>query len=93
MSTRTKRDTSETAILSRVFGSSRELLSPDLARYLLGLRFDSEDQARIHELADKNQEGRISPQELQELDGYVRIGDLLAILQSQARKTLKSNLP
>ena len=41
-------------------------------------------------LARKNREGRISCAELNELDSYVKAGDLLAILQSKARKLLKA---
>jgi hypothetical protein len=44
----------------------------------------------MHELSLKSQEGRISAQELDELDSYITAGDLLALLQSKARKTLKS---
>jgi hypothetical protein len=43
----------------------------------------------MHDLARRNQEGRISPAELAELDSYVKVGDLLALLQSKARRTLK----
>ena len=43
----------------------------------------------MHELARKNQEGRISAEELAELDGYVTVADLLGILKSKARQRLK----
>jgi hypothetical protein len=45
----------------------------------------------MHNLAVKSQEGRLSPEELAELDSYIKVGDLLAILQSKARKVLKKS--
>jgi hypothetical protein len=45
----------------------------------------------MHELAVKNKQGRISTEERDELDSYIKVGDLLAILQSKARKILKKS--
>ena len=61
----------------------------ELARHVLRLGFAERDRARMHELAVKNQEGEISPAERQELDNFVKVGDLLAVLQSKARLSLK----
>ena len=81
---------SEVTILSKVFLRNRGGLTKDQARYLAGLGFSDEDKERMKELARKNREGRISTAELDELDSYVKAGDLLAILQSKARKLLKA---
>jgi hypothetical protein len=81
---------SEAAIFSRVFADGRRSLTPELARHILTLEFGDDDKARMHELAVKNQEGRISPEELRDLDSYIKIADLLAILQSKARKLLRT---
>jgi len=83
-------ETSEAGIFCRVFANGRQAMTSELARHIVALGFSPEDKARMHELAAKNQEGRISPEELQELDNYIRVGDLLAILQSRARRTLKA---
>lgn len=69
--------------------SSNHGLSSGLARTLLDLKFSEKERERMHELAMKNQEGKLSKQEGEELDNYVKVGDLLAILQSKARKLLK----
>ncbi len=91
MSTRTSlTSTSEAAIFSRVFADGRNCLTPELARHILTLEFNDDDKARMHELAVKNQEGRISPEELLDLDSYVKVADLVAILQSKARKLLRT---
>lgn len=80
--------TSEAAIFARLWETDRGRLSPALARHILKLRFSATDQTRMHELAVKNQEGKLSAAELAELDTYVRVGDLLALLQSKARQRL-----
>ena len=81
--------TARAIIFSRIFESSREGISPELARYILGLGFSTEDSSRMRELAAKNRRGEISYQELEELDNYITAGDILAIWQSQARQALK----
>jgi hypothetical protein len=87
--THTQANASEAAILSRVLTNGENGPSRELARHILNVTFTDADKARMHELAEKNQEGTISPEELQELDNYVNVGDLLAILQSKARMALK----
>lgn len=64
-------------------------LTRPLARHLLKLSFPAADEQRMRDLADKNREGEITPAELAELDQYVRVGTLLSILQSRARKLLR----
>jgi hypothetical protein len=81
--------TSGVTIFSRIFESSVEGISPELARYILQLGFSTEDRARMRELAAKNRHGDISHQELEELDNYITAGDILAIWQSKARLALK----
>jgi hypothetical protein len=82
-------DSSEAAIFGRVLRNGRQELTPQLARYLLGLAFSEEDKARMHALAVKNQDGALSPGEREELANYVKVGHLVAILQSKARKALR----
>ena len=56
-----KRDaTSEIAIFGRLIKADGTDLSRELARYILTLGFDEEDQNRMSELAQKNQEGSLS---------------------------------
>ena len=81
--------TSGATVFSRIFESNREGISPELARYILGLGFSTEDRSRMRELAAKNRRGDISHQELEELDNYITAGDILAIWQSKARWALK----
>ena len=81
--------TSEVAILARVLGNERGRLSSTMARYLLNLGFGDEDKARMHDLAVRNQNDALSPNEKQELLAYGKAGTLLSILKSKARRTLR----
>jgi hypothetical protein len=84
-----RNENSEAAIFARLWDAGTRRLSPGLARHVLKLRFSDQDKTRMHELAEKNQAGKLSPAECAELDNYVKVADLLAILQSKARKRLK----
>ena len=54
-------------------------------RDLLRLRADASVQSRIDELADKCDQGSLTPDELSEYETYVRFGNFIAILQAKAR--------
>jgi hypothetical protein len=58
--TETKTSAREAAIFSRIFTNGTKAMTPELARYVLGLTFGDEDKVRMHELAVKNQEGELS---------------------------------
>jgi hypothetical protein len=81
--------TSEIAIFGRLIRSNDGDLTRDLAHYILTLGFDEKDQARMRELAERNQEGALTEEEQEELHNYVQVGHLLALLHSKARKSLK----
>jgi hypothetical protein len=73
------------AIFARLWETEDGRMPRLLARLVLRLGFRDRDKARMHELAVKNQDGSISPPELEELDDYIEAGDLMALLQSKAR--------
>jgi hypothetical protein len=84
-----KTKTSELAIFSRLLSNHKREMSPRLARYILTLGFRPKEQAHMAELAVRNQGGRLSEGEREELMNYVKAGHLLALLHSKARKALK----
>jgi len=84
----TKSDKSAAAIFSRVWEGSMSL-PLSVARYLVRIGFSDEDKARMHDLAARNRQGQLTVAEVEELDNYVKVGDLLGILQSKARRVLK----
>jgi hypothetical protein len=59
------------------------------ARFILSLTFNEEAERRVHELLTKNPEGRISPDEKEDLDYLVKANTHLSTLQSRARLFLK----
>ena len=79
----------EDAILARVIQPDRDDFPLAAARVLLKLEVGSDDRQRMHELAVKNQEGKLSSTERKELDGYLRIGRLIDLLSARARLSLK----
>jgi uncharacterized protein YnzC (UPF0291/DUF896 family) len=80
---------SEAAILGRLIRPDNGDLRAPAARALLAIRFDSHDLERMHELAVKNQEDRLSPQEKAEMENYRRVSFLLDLIHSKARRSLK----
>jgi hypothetical protein len=92
MGTKTTDQTgSDVALFGRLLAADRGDLAPDLARYILTLDFSSEDKARMHDLAVRNQSGSLPAAEYDDLQSYVKVGHLLALLQSKARKSLKQS--
>lgn len=79
----------EAAILTRVIQPDQDDLPLAAARAFLKLNFPAEDRERMHELAVKNQAGKLTATERQELEGYLRIGRLLDLLGAKARLSLK----
>jgi hypothetical protein len=66
-------------------------LSRDAARYLLSLRFDDSDVFRMNELSEMARTGALGTSDAAELDSYIHVGNLLAVMQSKARSALKAS--
>ena len=79
----------EVAILGRILEGEGRAMTPELARYILGLGFNHDEKARMQELAAKNQEGALTPAEREELLAFANAGCLLGILQSRARRAMR----
>ena len=79
----------EAAILARMIQSDERELTPDAAQYLLSMKLPALDEDRVNELSARVQRGLLTEAESQELDSYLHIGSLLAVLQSKARRLLK----
>lgn len=85
MSTDTSTSSSTVAIFARLFDPDRIELSPDLAAMLLKITFDQQDRDRMHELAARNREAGLTPEEEAELDSYLQVGCLLDVMHARAR--------
>ena len=89
MSSQVITSNTEAAILGRLFRADRSM-NAEVAEYLLSIDFEANDIERMNFLAERAQEGRLTPGETAELDSYLRIGSLLSIMQSKARRLLHS---
>jgi hypothetical protein len=77
--------------LDRLLDPVGRCLSEEAARELANLRADEETQARVRELAEKCNEGTLSPEERAAYESYVLAADIVAILQVKARARLKNS--
>ena len=80
-------DSAHTAF-ERVLAAVGQCLDRQSAEALLRLRTDKEMQGRIEELADKSTEGTLTPEEREEYEALIRVGNFVAILQARARRLL-----
>jgi len=81
--------TSEAALWGRLLDPVDPELSAEAAHYLLTLRFPQPDIDRMHELAKKARAGTLTIEEQIEVDNYERVGHVLSLMKSKARKALK----
>ncbi len=79
----------DTSILTQLLEPIRQCMTLELAQRIAELRASPEAQARLDELADKCNEGVLTPEEAAEYDSYVDAIDLIAVLQAQARDVLR----
>ena len=89
MSQETTAIESGTTILSRVLEAHATHFTPEVAQAMLQLKFDQVDIDRMHDLAEKNRQGRLTDAEWQVLQNYLLVGHLLDLLHSKARLALK----
>lgn len=74
--------------VTQLLDSFTACLTPAAAKRVVAFRADAGTQARIAALAEKCNEGELTPQERREYEGYVRAIDFISILQAKARKVL-----
>jgi hypothetical protein len=66
-------------------------LSAAASRAILALDFTPDDKDRMRQLSAKAREGSLTAEEQAEIDNYERVGHLLNIMQSKARRSLKAH--
>jgi hypothetical protein len=80
------------SVLERLLDPATRCLTPESARALVALRADAVTQARIAELAERCNEGRLGTEDRREYETYVQVGNLIAILQAKARLLLRETM-
>ena len=89
-----KRDNRRVAAISyldRLLDPLTDVLTPEVARAVLGLHADPELEARIAELRSKANEGTLTPVEDTEYKDFVEAVDLISIIQTKARRFLANH--
>ena len=76
-------------IWGRVIKYSWKELDPRSARAVLKMGLMESDQQRIERLARRGREGKLSAAERNELNSYVHVARVLAMMHSRARKFVK----
>lgn len=79
----------EAVILRRAIEPERPTLSAAAARALLAIDFSPTDKSRMRDLAARARACALTAAEQAEIDTYGRVGSLLSILRSKARRSLK----
>lgn len=80
-----KRNTGAGLLLDRILEPVSSSLNEEAARKLLDLKADRKTQARVAKLADKCNEGDLTPDEHREYELYLMAGHFVAILKAKAR--------
>ena len=71
--------------LAKILDPVVRCFTPEVAKRVAEIRADPDVQARIEKLADRCNEGTITPEELAEYDAYIQAMDVLALLQKKAK--------
>ena len=74
-----------TAVLDEMLEPVTRAFSRDVAEALVGIKASESAQERIAELAEKCNEGLLTPTERAEYESYVSAVDLISVLQAKAR--------
>jgi len=76
------------AILNEMLEPVSRSLGLKTARALAALRVGARTRARVEKLAEKCNEGTLTPKERAEYEAYIQAGTLIGILQAKARRIL-----
>jgi hypothetical protein len=88
VSSQTTNPNTEAAILARLIQIGEEEIPPAAAEYFLSIRFGERDTARMNELSELARQGTLTNEQQAELDSYIHVGNLLAVMQSKGRRAL-----
>ncbi len=89
MSSQVTSPNTEAQILARLIQIEQDDLPRGAAEYLLSIRFEDRDTARMNQLSELARQGKLTNEEKSELDSYIHVGNLLAVMQSKGRRALQ----
>lgn len=82
--------TTEADILDQLVSPRKADFTPESARAILQLKFDAKATRTIRRLLQQNNNGKISADERLLMEKYLRVGQMLDLLQAKARLSIKS---
>lgn len=83
-------ENSEAAILDRVFRPNAGDWPRAAAEAILSVGFDQNDRDRMTQLLENPKAGELSTEDAETLENYRRIGRLLELMKSRARRSLQN---
>jgi hypothetical protein len=75
--------------LDRLLEPFADCFTPEVAAKVADMRADDVVQNRVDYLADRANEGLLTPAERDEYTGYLHAIDVIAVLQAKARSQLR----
>ena len=84
-------ETSEAAILDRVFQPDSGDWPRAAAESILSIGFDQTDRERMTSLLEKAKAAELSAEEAETLENYRNVGRLLELMKSRARRSLHTS--
>ena len=82
---------SEAAILERAIRPPGGTFPVEIAHALLSMRFADSDHERMAYLSARANDGCLTGEEREELEGYINVSHFLALVQSRARLSLRGH--
>jgi len=83
-------ESSEAAILDRVFRPNAGDWPRAAAEAILSVGFDQNDRDRMTQLLEMAKAGELSTEDAETLENYRHIGRLLELMKSRARRSLQN---
>ena len=74
--------------IDMVFESASATMTPEVARWLSEFRAGPRLAAKLEDLAERNTEGKLTDEELEEYSALVELGDIFSILRLRAERFL-----
>jgi hypothetical protein len=73
-----------------VFGVITDFLTSDpTPEEIIAYRLPPDLEARAHDLLDRNGEGELSPDEIEEMHDFMRADDMMSLMKAKTRLKLK----
>ncbi len=82
----------EATLLDGLLEPFGECLTPEVAQKLVDMQAGPAVIARVEALADKCNEGTLTPEEHAEYESYVQVNQVMTMLKVRARKFLQSTV-